>query len=230
MGNEIARQLANGMRQEWDRDVYGRVVAHRALRDGVLEGEQTFTWQAGHVVARTDSLRGAGEVWSYDFAGRTASIAFGYGETISYSYDARDRLVAEVYSVPGAGVIADIGHVYDGADRRIAIVDRRRGEPLVEWSFARRRARGDRDGQRTAAQLRLRRERQSRLDADARCGRSARRDQRREPRGRDEPAALRDPQRDADGRRSHAGALLAASGRVARESGPARREAHLRLE
>lgn len=135
MGNETARELANGMREEWDRDVYGRVVAHRALRHGVLEGEETFTWQGGHVVARTDSLRGTGELWIHDAAGRTSSVVFGYGETISYTYDARDRRVGELYSIPGVGVVADIGTSYDLANRRVAIVDRARGESLVAWSF-----------------------------------------------------------------------------------------------
>lgn len=136
MGNEAARELPNGMRQEWERDVHGRVVAHRALQGGVLEGEETFTWQAGRVVARTDSLRGTGELLSYDAAGRIASVAFGYGETISYSYDARDRLVGELYSLPGAGVVADIGYAYDGANRRVASLDRASGESLVAWTFA----------------------------------------------------------------------------------------------
>jgi RHS repeat-associated protein len=135
MGNATARELANGMREEWQRDVYGRVVAHRALRDGVLEGEEAFVWRAGRVVARTDSLRGTGELYAFDAAGRTAQIAFGHGESISYEYDARDRLVGEVYSVPGAGVVADVGYAYDGANRRVAIQDRASGQPLVAWSF-----------------------------------------------------------------------------------------------
>ncbi|HVH18885.1 MAG TPA: RHS repeat-associated core domain-containing protein, partial [Myxococcota bacterium] len=133
MGNRTARALANGMREEWDYDAFGRPVAHRALRDGVMEGEETFTWQAGRLVARTDSLRASGEVFLYDGAGRTSSIVFGYGETISYEYDQRDRQVRELYSIPGVGAVADIGSAYDGADRRIARTDRTTGTPLVAW-------------------------------------------------------------------------------------------------
>ena len=132
-GHETARELANGMRQEWEYDVFGRMVRHRARRGGVLEGEETFAWQSGRLVARSDSLRGGGEVVLYDAAGRIGSVVFGYGETISYSYDARDRLVGEVYSVPGAGVVADLGTEYDGANRRVALVDRARAETLIRW-------------------------------------------------------------------------------------------------
>jgi RHS repeat-associated protein len=133
MGNRTARQLANGMREEWDYDPFGRVVAHRALRGGVLEGEETFSWQAGRLAARTDSLRSGGEVFLYDAAGRTSSVVFGYGETISYEYDQRDRRVRELYSIPGVGAVADIGSAYDGADRRTALTDRTSGAPLVAW-------------------------------------------------------------------------------------------------
>ena len=134
-GDVTARELANGMRQEWDYDLFGRVLAHRALRNGVLEGEESFTWQSGRLAARTDSLRDAGEVTVYDGAGRTVSVIFGYGETISYEFDQRDRVVREVYSIPGVGVVADIGTSYDGADRRVAIQDRASGEGLVDWRF-----------------------------------------------------------------------------------------------
>ncbi|HEX5068103.1 MAG TPA: RHS repeat-associated core domain-containing protein [Myxococcota bacterium] len=133
MGNGTARELANGMREEWDYDPFGRVVAHRALRGGVLEGEETFSWQAGRLAARTDSLRSGGEVFLYDAAGRTSSVVFGYGETISYEYDQRGRRVRELYSIPGVGAVADIGSAYDGADRRTALTDRTTGAPLVAW-------------------------------------------------------------------------------------------------
>jgi RHS repeat-associated protein len=135
MGNRTARELANGMREEWDYDVFGRPVAHRARRGGVLEGEETFTWQSGRMVARSDSLRAGGEVVIYDAAGRTSSVVFGYGETISYEYDQRDRPVRELYSIPGVGAVADIGSAYDGADRRIARTDRTTGAPLVAWRY-----------------------------------------------------------------------------------------------
>ena len=134
-GAVTARELANGMRQEWDYDLFGRVVAHRALRSGALEGEETFTWRSGRLAARMDSLRDAGEVFVYDGAGRTVSVIFGYGETISYEFDQRDRVVREVYSIPGVGVVADLGTTYDGADRRVAIQDRATGAPLVAWRF-----------------------------------------------------------------------------------------------
>jgi RHS repeat-associated protein len=136
MGNETARERANGMRQEWERDLFGRVVRHRALRGGALEGEQSFSWHASRLAARSDSLRGGGEVYVYDTAGRMISVVFGYGETISFTYDARDRRVREVYSLPGAGVIADIGTSYDLADRRVALQDLDAGQTLVAWTYA----------------------------------------------------------------------------------------------
>ena len=132
-GNVTSRELANGMRQEWEYDAYGRVVRHLALRGGVPEGEERFVWQGGRIAARSDSLRGGGEVIVHDAAGRTISIVFGHGESISYAYDARDRLTREVYSIPGVGVVADIGYAYDGADRRVEVRDRESGEAWVRW-------------------------------------------------------------------------------------------------
>jgi RHS repeat-associated protein len=138
-GNPTSRELANGMREEWEYDVFGRCVRHLALRNGVLEGEETFTWQDGRLVAHTDSLRG-GEVVVHDAAGRTAAVIFGYGESISYSYDARDRVTRELYSLPGVGTVADIGYAYDGANRRTGVQDRTSGDWLVRTAYADGRA------------------------------------------------------------------------------------------
>jgi RHS repeat-associated protein len=130
-GHTTARERANGMREEFDYDVYGRMTAHRILRDTALEGEATFTWDRGRLAARSDSIRGTTELYGYDAAGRLATTFFGYGESLTREYDLRGRLVAEVLSVPGSGVVADVGYVYDLADRRIAILDRATGVALV---------------------------------------------------------------------------------------------------
>jgi RHS repeat-associated protein len=131
-GNQTARELANGMREEYEYDVYGRMTRQRALRDGVLEGEAEFSWSAGRLVARYDSIRGLTETYAYDGAGRLSSTAFGYGETIAREYDVRGRLTAEIFTVPGAGVVADVGYEYDLADRPVRLMDRLAGEVLVE--------------------------------------------------------------------------------------------------
>ena len=131
-GNQTARELPNGMREEYAYDGYGRMLAHRALRDGALEGEQEFTWSAGRLAARYDSIRGLTESYAYDAAGRLASTAFGLGETIAREYDVRGRLTAEIFTLPGSGVVADIGYAYDLADRLVRVSDRRAGDVLVE--------------------------------------------------------------------------------------------------
>jgi RHS repeat-associated protein len=131
-GNQTARELPNGMREEYAYDVYGRMLSHRALRDGVLFGDATFVWSAGRLAARHDSIRGLTETYAYDAAGRLASTAFGLGETIANEYDARGRLTGEVFTLPGAGVVADIGYAWDLADRLVRITDRLADEVLVE--------------------------------------------------------------------------------------------------
>ena len=45
------------IREEFDRDPYGRITAHRALRFGILEGEATFSYLDGRLSQRFDSLR-----------------------------------------------------------------------------------------------------------------------------------------------------------------------------
>lgn len=131
-GNQTARELPNGMREEFAYDAYGRMLSHRALRDGVPYGQQTFVWSAGRIAARHDTIRGLTETYAYDGAGRLSSTAFGLGETIAYAYDVRGRLTREVFTAPGAGVVADIGYGYDLADRRIRIRDEQAGQVLVE--------------------------------------------------------------------------------------------------
>lgn len=131
-GHQTARERANGMREEYEYDAYGRMTRQRVLRDGQVEGEALFTWHAGRLVARYDSLRDESEIYSYDGAGRLISTTFGHGESISREYDLRGRVTAEVFTVPGVGVVADLGYAYDGADRPLRLIDRAAGEVLVE--------------------------------------------------------------------------------------------------
>ena len=112
-GNPTARERANGMREEFDYDVYGRMIAHRILRDAQLEGEATFAWDRGRLAARGDSIRGTTELYSYDAAGRLATTLYGYGESLTREYDLRGRLVAEVWAVPGSGVMSIVAVLRD---------------------------------------------------------------------------------------------------------------------
>ena len=153
-----------------------------------------------------------------DGAGRTSSIMFGYGETISYEYDQRDRQVRELYSIPGVGAVADIGSAYDGADRRIARTDRTTSTLLVSWHFE--------DGRIAAIETGngLRRafsyDERGHLIAQETRERGGLVETSRVER---EPASnpLRLELRGATTGGADGGALLAASGRVAREPGPA---------
>ena len=134
-GNTTVRSLPNGMREEWQHDGYGRVVRHRALRDGTLEGEALYTYQDGQLASLYDSMRGTTEQYAYDAAGRLVLTLYGYGETRSLAYDLRSRITAEVLAVPGQ-VLFDIGYEYDLANRRVRTHDRAAQETLVEHVVA----------------------------------------------------------------------------------------------
>jgi RHS repeat-associated protein len=134
-GNVTSRMRPNGMREEIDYDRYGRPTARRALRGGQLEGELLFTYENGQLSATHDSIRGLSEVYTYDSAGRLQTTLFGFRETLTREYDLRAQLTREVFNIPGAGVVADIGYAYDLAGRRVQIVDQLAGEVLVDQLF-----------------------------------------------------------------------------------------------
>ena len=132
-GNLSARSLDNGMREEFLYDAYGRLLRHTALRDGVVEGTLDQVWQQGRVAAVWDSLRDAGEIRSYDAAGRVAGLAFTTGEAVAFEYDARSRLAREVLSLPAGGPSRTIEFAHDRADR-LLLASTDEG-PLLEWSY-----------------------------------------------------------------------------------------------
>jgi YD repeat-containing protein len=134
-GNVTSRSRPNGMQEEFDYDSYGRCTARRALRDAQLEGELLFTYESGRLSAAHDSIRGLSETYDYDSAGRLRMTLFGFGEVLTREYDLRSQLTREVFSIPGAGVVADIGYAYDLAGRRVQISDRLAGEVLVDKLF-----------------------------------------------------------------------------------------------
>jgi len=134
-GNVTSRSRPNGMQEELDYDGYGRPTARRALRDGQLEGELLFTYENGELSAAHDSIRGLSEVYAYDSGGRLRTTLFGFGETLTRDYDLRSQLTREVFSIPGTGVVADIGYAYDLAGRRVQVVDQLAGEVLVDQLF-----------------------------------------------------------------------------------------------
>jgi RHS repeat-associated protein len=133
-GNTAAVTRPNGMREEYDYDAYARLIAHRALRNGTQEGEETFVYQGGRVVSRFDSIRNATEVYSYDTAGRLALVAFEFGESVSAEYDARSRVVAETLSSPAHGVTRRIEYEYDLANR-ITRLGADNDELLAAWTY-----------------------------------------------------------------------------------------------
>jgi YD repeat-containing protein len=63
-GHLSARTRPNGMREEFERDAFGKVLRHRALRHGVLEGEAVTVHQQGRRVAFYDSIRDAAEIYT----------------------------------------------------------------------------------------------------------------------------------------------------------------------
>ncbi len=133
-GSLTARNRPNSMREEFSYDGYGRLTRRAAFRSGTLEGEAIFTHDNGSLVAVADSVRGTTELYSYDSAGRRASALFGYGESLTFEYDQRSRLIGETYYWPGQGAIRNLGFEYDLADRRTGIRDD--GVALIEQQYA----------------------------------------------------------------------------------------------
>jgi RHS repeat-associated protein len=134
-GHLSARTRPNGMREEFERDAFGRVLRHRALRHGALEGETVSVYQQGRRVAFYDSVRDSAEIYAYDAAGRLSSTLFGFGESATLHYDGRSRRSREVLSIPELGVVADLGFDHDLADREVRVTDLLSGQVLVERDF-----------------------------------------------------------------------------------------------
>jgi len=132
-GNPTARSRPNGMREEFSYDAYGRLTRRAGLRNDILEGEAIFTHESGSLVAVADSVRGTTEVYAYDSAGRRASALFGYGESQTFEYDQRSRLIGETYYWPGQGEIRSLDFDYDLADRRTGVRDG--GVALIEHQY-----------------------------------------------------------------------------------------------
>jgi len=132
-GNLTARTRPNGMREEFSYDAYGRLTRRAGLRSGALEGEAIFTHENGSLVAVTDSVRGTTELYAYDSAGRRASALFGYGESLTFEYDQRSRLIGETYYWPGQGAIRNLAFDHDLANRRTGIRDD--GVALIEHEY-----------------------------------------------------------------------------------------------
>ena len=122
------------MREEFEYDRYGRIERHRALRDGLLEGEAIFSYRDGNLVSVYDSTRGASETYGYDIAGRRSLTVFSLGESLKAEYDLRSRVEREIFSLPDVGIIRTIAHAYDLANREVS-VSTGTGEVLVERSY-----------------------------------------------------------------------------------------------
>ncbi len=128
-GNVTARERPNGMREEFEYDLYSRRTLRRTLLDGVVEGEAQFTYAAGDLFTVYDSIRGGTEVRTYDAAGRIATYQLANGESISFQHDVRSRVTQETYALAGQGVIKTLSYGYDLANRRVS--ENADGVPLI---------------------------------------------------------------------------------------------------
>jgi RHS repeat-associated protein len=117
------------MREEWDHDAAGRVIAKRILQQGVLESSVAYTYQLGQLITSLDSVHGAPEAIAYDASGRPERVTHPGGETERMSYDARSRVVSREFVDAAIGFQESIGLEYDLADREVAI--RRAGADLL---------------------------------------------------------------------------------------------------
>ena len=118
-----AVELPNGMRREASFDEAGRRRSITALRNGSIEGSATFSYQDGRLAAVSDSLHPGAESYSYDGAGRLASIAFPAGETLEFAYDLRSRRTAEAYRLAEGTLLTQLAFGFDLADRETSLAE-----------------------------------------------------------------------------------------------------------
>jgi len=111
-GRMLAMERPNGMRTERSFDAAGRVRDLRHLRSGVLESSALFSYVDGRLDQIKSSDYPGAELYSYDSAGRVASIRYPHGEQLLRSYDLRSRVTSEDYG------FFTLEHQYDLANRR----------------------------------------------------------------------------------------------------------------
>lgn len=121
-GNLTAWERPNGMREEFEYDLYGRRTRRSAFRWGALEGEAIFTYDSGELTSVSDLVRGGTEWLFYDAAGRLRRVLYPDGEDVAFEYDLRSRKVVERYSLPAQGTIQRIDFEYDLADRQVRVL------------------------------------------------------------------------------------------------------------
>jgi RHS repeat-associated protein len=112
----------NGMEESWAFDPAGRVEQHWILRGGAVESIAVYEYADGRLASVLDSVHGsAPEVYSYDAAGRVASIEYPDGELLWLAYDLRSRVVASTFLLEDLTVVRNMTYEYDGADRETAV-------------------------------------------------------------------------------------------------------------
>jgi RHS repeat-associated protein len=119
-GDLTAIEQPNGMREEFDHDLYGRTLERRTLRDGVVEAHALFEWADGRPSRWYDSVRGQWETVTYDAAGRARTMTYsGLGESLTFDYDVRSRITKKTFQFGADTRVIEIE--WDLADRRTRV-------------------------------------------------------------------------------------------------------------
>ena len=132
-GRLLSAQLPNGMRREATFDSMDRLTTLTAKRNGNVEGTATLTYQQGQLSSLYDSIRGGIERYSYDSAGRVASVTFAEGEHLFSSYDLRSRPTLQTLEMPDSSSLRRLGYAYDLADRQQVIDED--GTPILTHTY-----------------------------------------------------------------------------------------------
>lgn len=129
---EVARP--NGMRTLFQYDAVGRQSSVAHLRGGAFEGGASFVWRSARLAEVLDAAHGfEAERYTYDGAGRLASVAYPGGDVLELGYDGRSRIASERYRLASGVELRRLEHRYDGASRQTELRDG--GTPLLRRQF-----------------------------------------------------------------------------------------------
>jgi RHS repeat-associated protein len=130
-GRTTAIERANGMRRETGYDAAGRITAIRNLRNGTVESTAFFRYADGQLRSLEESVRGGVELYSYDGAGRVASVEYPDGEILVRQYDLRSRNSREIFWLDS--LMRWFDRDYDLADRELSLSDS--GQVLLQHVY-----------------------------------------------------------------------------------------------
>jgi RHS repeat-associated protein len=121
----------NVMRAEATHDAQSRIASIRFKRGAVTERTVNLSYTSNRLTRRTGT-GGFNESYTFDTAGRIATVTYSGGERLEIAYDARSRPIRRTYRL-GSTTVATLHVGYDNADRITSL--RLDSSPLVTSTF-----------------------------------------------------------------------------------------------